>query len=183
MKETAWKIFAANFPQGCYVQGYEKSRYGHSYNGTRIGNRMRYIYWYRFQWPWVMLNLSFKVTNRDSRYASTLNSSKMVESRAKTHYKADWYEVTYHLSNSAIINDLEWLLTEISRIWIQGLQKWYKIEHSYNKQLCDLSNGVISNDLEWPVKVTAFFNVKQVYRRRHESCRAWVHWKVHVGPQ
>ena len=33
-----------------------------SYNGRRIGTRMRSIEWCHFQWPWVTPNLDFKVT-------------------------------------------------------------------------------------------------------------------------
>jgi len=37
------------------------TRYGHSYNGRRIGTRMRFIERCHFQWPWVTINLDFKV--------------------------------------------------------------------------------------------------------------------------
>jgi len=29
------------------------TRYGHSYNGRRLGTRVRSIQWCHFQWPWV----------------------------------------------------------------------------------------------------------------------------------
>ena len=32
------------------------TRNGHSYNGRRIGTRMRSIKWCHFQWPWVITN-------------------------------------------------------------------------------------------------------------------------------
>jgi len=36
--------------------------YGYSYNGSRIGTRMRSIEWYHFQWPWTTPDPYFKVT-------------------------------------------------------------------------------------------------------------------------
>ena len=84
-------------------------RYGHSYNGRRIGTHMRSIEWSYSQWPWVTLNLDFKVM-----IFWMSSNSKMVQDRAIVT-TADQYKVVYDLSIGAIFNDLGWPLTQISR--------------------------------------------------------------------
>jgi len=37
-------------------------RYGHSYYGRRIGNRIQGYKWYHFQWLWVIFKPHYKVT-------------------------------------------------------------------------------------------------------------------------
>ena len=46
-------------------------RYGHSYHGKRIENRIQSFELYHFQWPWVTSNADFRVT-----VFSTSNNSK-----------------------------------------------------------------------------------------------------------
>jgi len=43
-------------------------RYGHSCNGRRKRTCMRSIEWCHFQWPWVTLDLDFKVTIFNVKY-------------------------------------------------------------------------------------------------------------------
>jgi len=55
----------------------KRYKYGHSYNGRRIGTRMLSIERCYFQWPWVTPNLDLKVT-----IFWTSNNSKMVQGGA-----------------------------------------------------------------------------------------------------
>jgi len=41
------------------------TRYGYSYNGTRIGTRTPAIKWRHFQWPWTTSNPDFKGTTQN----------------------------------------------------------------------------------------------------------------------
>ena len=70
---------------------------------------MRSIEWSYSQWPWVTLNLDFKVM-----IFWMSSNSKMVQDRAIVT-TADQYKVVYDLSIGAIFNDLGWPLTQISR--------------------------------------------------------------------
>ena len=59
-------------------------------------------------------------------------------------------------SSGTIFNDLEWPLTQISKLWYfkRKMTRWrYKIELYLQRQInsksyCDLSNGAISSDIE-----------------------------------
>jgi len=79
------------------------SRYDHSYNGRRIGTRIRPIEWCHFLLPRVTPNLNFKVT-----VSWTISNSKTVHvTMAKTGYV---------LLNGVILNDLGWPLTQLSSL-------------------------------------------------------------------
>jgi len=55
---------------------YLKKRY-QSYYRTLIGNHIKCIKWYHFQWPWLTLTVT-----SGSRYFSTLNISETTRDRA-----------------------------------------------------------------------------------------------------
>ena len=58
------------------------TRYDHSYNGSRLGIRMRSIEWCNYQWPWTTPHPDFKVTpifDTESSVAKGLNSDKLIQ--------------------------------------------------------------------------------------------------------
>jgi len=144
-------------------------RYGHSYNGRRIGTRMRSIEWCHLQWPCVTVNLDVKVT---IFWAS--NNSKMVQDRAIVT-TADQYKVVYDLSIGAIFNDLERLKFQGHakiRRWLSVTVEGRDIFTIEDEELvCDLPNGTCH--VQWPwmapkpdFKVTIFWtsnNSKMVH--------------------
>ena len=80
-------------------------RYGHSYNGRRIGTRIRSIKWYHFQWPWVTLTQISR-----SRQYLTLNMSRTVGLQDKHIFRSTMYnqwDLTHALAIGLISNDLE----------------------------------------------------------------------------
>ena len=113
--------------------------------------------WFRFQWPWVTLNLDFKVTIfENGTRQSYIYNGRPIESRI-------WF------TNGAIFNDLERPLTWFSRschsltlnisqtatdtaiVTIEGEQETAP----------KLSNGTRFNDLEW--------SLSQISRSRYYS--------------
>ena len=57
-----WGIKISRFSTNKSLYLANDTRYSHSYYGSRIGTRMRFMKWCHFQWPWTNPNPVFKVT-------------------------------------------------------------------------------------------------------------------------
>jgi len=57
-----WGIKISRFSTNTSLYLVNDTKYRHSYNGRRIGNRTKAFEWHQFQWPWVTSKPDFKVT-------------------------------------------------------------------------------------------------------------------------
>ena len=105
-----WGIKISRFSTNKSLYLANDTRYSHSYYGSRIGTRMRFMKWCHFQWPWTNPNPVFKVTPLfDAKYLTNCHIYGHSYYRRRIGNRTQSFEL-----NGTNVNDFEWPLTQIS---------------------------------------------------------------------